>query len=89
MKALLKKSLVATAVALPVLFFVSCTADLPPVVITANGDVYSVEEFEELEAAGLIDEMIQKIGEVDYGAAEAAFYLGEDILTKITVEITN
>lgn len=72
MKALLKKSLVATAVALPVLFFVSCTADLPPVVITANGDVYSVEEFEELEAAGLIDEMGYVIDTTQVSSSSAA-----------------
>ena len=57
MKTLFKKPLIALAAALPVLLFVSCTTDLPPQVITANGDVYSVEEFEELESAGLVDEM--------------------------------
>ena len=72
MKALLKKSLVAAAVVLPVLLFVSCTADLPPVVITADGDVYSVEEFEELEAAGLIDDMGRVIDTTQVSSSSAA-----------------
>lgn len=39
-------------------------------------------------ADGLIDEITQRIGEIDYGTAEVAFYLGEDILTVMTAEIT-
>lgn len=57
MKTLFKKPLIAIAAALPVLFFVSCTSDLPPQVITANGDSYSEKEFESLKEAGLVDEM--------------------------------
>ena len=57
MKALLKKTLSAAATAAAVLFFVSCTSDLPPQVITANGDSYSEKEFESLKDAGLVDEM--------------------------------
>ena len=41
-----------------------------------------------IPAANLIDEMTQKIGEVDYGTAEIAFYLGEDRLATMTAEIS-
>ena len=40
---------------MPVLFFASCTSDLDPEVIAADGFIYSQDEFDSLVAAGVLD----------------------------------
>jgi len=52
---ILSRALVALVVALPVFFFVSCTSDLDPVVIAADGYTYSQDEFDSLVQSGVLD----------------------------------
>ena len=55
MKISFRKILIALAAAMPVLFFASCTSDLDPEVIAADGFIYSQDKFDSLVAAGVLD----------------------------------